>query len=555
MPMRFPVLVLLGLIAACSPAPAGGDADVGSNDASDVLDDIATDTVTCQPAWLQPFQPSPRARFPAAFLWGSATAAYQIEGGLGNTNWGEWERRGHIARGERSDDGPRSYQFVDDDIRILRDSHQNAYRFGIEWARLFPTRASWDRCRNATAVNRATECRAAASSEGLAYYHHLLSELRAASITALVTLQHFTFPTYIDDLALDWHTQGWMSPTIAQELGLWAEFAGREFGGEVDWWVTLNEPFGVLATAYLGAVHPPGRAAEFDSLPTLGMNMIRSHVAMYDALRTTDTTVAMPTGPVTPARAMNVSIAQHIRAFYPHNCVSRADRLAAERLHYLLNAMFFDAIVRGNVDLNFNGTIDPGEPSNDPAYRGRAEYIGVNYYTLTDVQSNNAIPILRAIPQPDSLDHGLPKTEFGWDIYPRGLVELLNWAGTYGLPVLVTENGLADAMGVNRARYLADHAAAIAVAIQAGVRVLGYFHWSLLDNFEWSAGYCPRFGLYRTDFNSPMRTRTAGPGVDVYRSIIMAGEVTDDLLRAQPMYRTPAMFCDTGPSGTPDAGM
>jgi len=543
------------LVPACAPAQSVGDADASDAAADASTDDIATDTTTCTPGWIEPFQPSPRARFPAGFLWGSATAPYQIEGGLGGTDWAEWERRGRVVRGERADDGPRSFQFVDDDVRILRESEQNAYRVGVEWARVFPTRAAWDRCRNAPVATRASECTAAASVEGLAYYHRVLSLLRAANITAMVTLQHFSLPAYIDDLSQDWHTQAWMRPTIVQDLAIWAEFAAREFGGDVDWWITLNEPFIVMPAGYLYGVHPPGRTAEFSSLAALGLTMIRAHVAMFDAIHANDTTVAVTSGPLMPARAANVSIAHHVRAFFPHNCVSRADRASADRLEGLLNRLFFDAIVRGNVDLDLSGTIEAGEPMNDPAYRGRADYLGVNYYSLTDVQSNNAIPVLRGIPLPDSLDRGLPKTDFGWDIYPRGFVQVLNWAGTYGLPVVVTENGLADAAGVNRPRFIAEHLAAVAVAIQAGVRVLGYFHWSLLDNFEWAAGYCPRFGLYRTDYTSPMRTRTAGPGVDVYRSIIRAGEVTDALLQAQPMYRTPATFCASAPSILGDAGM
>lgn len=544
--------LFLWLLTGCpSPRPADGG-DATSDAVSDTVTDV--DFPDATPPWLEPYTPAPRARVPEHFLWGSATAPYQIEGMLEHTDWGEWERMGRIVGGARASDGPQSLRHITEDVRTLTESGQNAYRFGIEWARLFPTRDAWNLCRNADERSHQETCRNAASSEGLRYYHTLLDTLRAQGITPLVTLQHFTLPSYINDLSMDWRTQGWMRAEIVQDLARYASFVAGEYGSKVDWWVTINEPLVVATVGYLDGRTPPGQVLQFDAVLQVAQNMIRAHAAMYDAIHRADTMVAATQGPVMPLRPAMVSIAHHVRRFYGARPGNMLDEAAARRADQLFNRLFIEAIVHGNLDRNANGTLDPGEPMNDPSLRGRADYIGINYYSLTAVVHNSAIPILRGLPQPDERDRGLPKTEFGWDIYPRGFQDVLEWAGTYGLPVIVTENGIADSMDVNRPRFLVEHIAAMCAAIHRGVRVVGYFHWSTFDNFEWVAGYCPRFGLYSVDYTDPMRPRRARPSAMLYRQIIQAGEVSDALLSAQPPYRSATMFCPSMVTGMRDGG-
>jgi beta-glucosidase len=548
---------------ACSSTPAPPDAADAqpSADATDITlppdaPDDSAPVDACAPPWSAPFTPTPRAHFPASFLWGSATAPYQIEGGLDNTDWGQWDLSGHAARMDHANDGPHSLTQYTQDIAALTATGQNAYRMGIEWARVFPTRAAWDACHGATgdAAARAATCHAAASPEGLAYYHTVLAAVRAAHITPLVTLQHFSLPTYLSDLSQDWMTQGWMRGDIADHFAAWAGFVASEYGGEVDWWVTINEPMVVATVGYLDGHAPPGQRLQIDAIVTVVNHMVRAHVAAYDAIHANDTRTAESAGPITPLRPALVSIAQHVRRFFGARCTDRRDATAADRADALFNRLFYEAIVRGNLDANANGTLDPGEPANDPALRGRADYVGINYYSLTAMLNNAAIPLLGALPQDDTVERGLPKTDYGWDIYPRGFVDELTWAGSYALPIVITENGIADATGANRPRFIAEHLAALAYAIQAGVNVVGYFHWSVIDNFEWTAGYCPRFGLYAVDFTDPNRARSPRPGADVFRAIIQAGEVSDALLAAQPAYTRPSAFCPLGVSGL-DGGM
>lgn len=510
-------LLLLALVVACNPSsPDTGDAGDAGDDAGP------------QGVWLTPLDPNPRGPFPAGFMFGSSTSAYQIEGGLSSiTDFGAWEYADggtHIANGDHADDGPKSRQNYAQDIAALVATHQNAYRFGLEWARLFPTKTAWDACR---AAGTLAGCEAAADATELAYYKDLLAQLKSHAITPLVTLWHSTFPIYENDPAQDWHTQGWLSPTIGQDLAAWAGFAAGEFGADVKWWLTLNEPFIAIEGDYIDGSGPPGVVDQLPALQQALSAMVHAHAAMYDAIHAAEPTAM-------------VSITQDVHLYYGQTPGNAADDQSAKEFSYLSNAVFLNAIVNGDFDANLNRTIDPGEASADPTLKGRADYIGVNYYGFSIVRGYPGFPLVDGVALDDREDHGLPKNDLGWDIYPRGLGEALDFAATYKLPIVITENGLADATDANRPRFVAEHLAELAAKIAQGVDVRGYFHWSTIDNFEWSSGFCPRFGLFSVNYTDPARARTGRPSATVYQQIIDQNQVTDALLAAQPAYSVTA---------------
>jgi beta-glucosidase/6-phospho-beta-glucosidase/beta-galactosidase len=548
------IVACAALVSGCSPPPAPQPVlDASDAVASDATSDIVEQDTTLDaqdtgvdagvPPWLEPWQPGPRARPPSGFLWGSATAGYQIEGQLSNTDWGIWEQLGRVINNDRADDGPQSYTRWMDDVRVLQESGQTAYRFGVEWARLFPTQESWEACRNAVgnASARVMTCRMAASADGKRYYHQLIDALRASTprIVPMVTIHHWVMPDYIADPRMDYRTQGWMNERMRTDMALYAAVVAAEYGDKVDWYVTINEPLVHVLAGYLDGRFPPGRSLD------------------VEAGKTHDRTIAEPSGgPISPARESYVSIAQHIRRIYPATPGSTNDTRAANRADWLNHRLFLEAIIRGNLDANGDGTVGPGEPSNDPTLRGRVDYLGVNYYGMTLIRANPAIPLVGGLPVNEELDRGLPKTEFGWDIYPKGFEEVLvTYGNEYRLPIVITENGVADSSDAIRPRFLLEHLAAMFSAMQRGANVVGYFHWSTIDNFEWVGGYCPHFGLYTVDFSNPTRPRTARPSAMLYRDIIRSGEVTDAQLAAAPPYRRPARFCP-GTVGTSvaDAG-
>ena len=309
--MRRSLALVAALAFGCREAPPpGADAATADRPADAALNDLGGDVTdagapadagmdAAPPPTIEPFAPNPRGRFPLGFLWGSATAPYQIEGGLGNTDWGAWERMpGRILGGDRADNGPRSFERFAADLDALVASGQNSYRLGIEWARIFPTRDAWMRCQSAASMPLSqftAACRAAASAEGVAYYHRVLRAMADRRLVPMVTLQHFTLPDYLHDINADAGMQGWNRSEIINEFAAWARFAGAEYGAEVDWWVTINEPVVTVAGGFLQGVFPPGRSTDFTSARIILRHMTLAHARAYDALHEAEGPIVLRT--------------------------------------------------------------------------------------------------------------------------------------------------------------------------------------------------------------------------------------------------------------------
>ena len=465
--------------------------------------------------------------FPQGFLWGSATSAFQTEKGLVHTDWSKWVATpGKIKRGETPDvGGPDSLNHIDDDIRALKDSGQNAYRFSLEWGRIYPTRAAFD----------ADTPDAAA----IAAYDGLLTKLRAANIRPLVTLLHYSLPDYLSTPA---NTQGWEHPDATS---LFVKFCSRmaaRFKDKVDDWVTINEPLLVSFSGYVAGTYPPGVVG--DTLRAFNVTRIqaRAHALAYDAIHTADNVSA--SGADAGEAPARVSVAVHSSTFHPFNRLDPADVSAAAHVDYVWNRWFLNAIVKGDWDDDFDEKYDgPNDQQGMASLKGRADYIGVNYYsdTLVSATQEPKIPVINAALITEHLNSGRPTTDFAWDIYPEGLRTVLLEANDYGLPILITENGLADASDKNRPRFIAEHVYQAGWAMQQGVKLLGYFHWSLVDNFEWDSGYCPKFGFYSVDPKTA--ARTARPSAAAYKALIEAGTLRRDQMSLLPVYSAPT-FCE-----------
>jgi beta-glucosidase/6-phospho-beta-glucosidase/beta-galactosidase len=463
--------------------------------------------------------------FPAKFLWGSATAAFQVEKGDSHTDWAHWVAMpGKIKNGDVPDvGGPDALNHEDDDIAALKGSGQNAYRFSIEWARLYPTAAAFSAdTPDPTAV---------------AAYDALLTKLVAAGITPVVTLMHFALPDYLDDVTQPTQPQGWEVQATSDMFVQYASRIAARWGSKVDYWVTLNEPLVDALLGYLQASYPPG--VFFDINRTLAVIKAEAvaHTRAYDAIHAADTVDADGDGV-----AALVSVAAHQRTFHPLDPASADDAAAVVRVEYLWNRWFLNVIVKGDWDDNLNGNLtDPGDKQADPSLKGRADYIGVNYYsdTLVSAHRGIVIPVINAAVQQDHLPTGRPETDVAWDIYPEGFGTVLDEAATYGRPILVTENGLADRADRNRPRFLMEHLYQLGWAIQRGADVRGYLHWSLMDNFEWISGFCPKFGFDSVD--PVTAARTARPSADVYGRVIQAGKVSTSDIQPLAPYATPTI--------------
>ena len=450
--------------------------------------------------------------FPDGFLWGTATAGFQTEAGARpgdsdhHADWWEWVRDpANIAAGRVSGDlpetGPGSWSLHHRDAELAHRLGQNAHRMSIEWSRIFPNGHP--------------------DEAAVGHYREVLEELHRRGMQAFVTLNHFTLPLRLHDpiAARDAFAgrdpndpipqiggpAGWLDPAIAGEFGRYASFLARGLGDLVDCWIPINEPMVVAIGGYVslpdGHQFPPG-AISFPAVLAAVENMVAAHAAAYDAIH-----AAIP--------GAQVGLVQNMIAFTPADPEREADVRGTQHADQLFNRMFLDAAA------------------------SKADFIGVNYYfrgrvTGLDKPLAEDIPLLdfvaatayRTEHSPDLPECPGECSDFGSEIHPEGFRQVLDTAASYALPLYVTENGIADADDSRRARFLHDHLAVLAQAIAEGVDVRGYFHWSLVDNFEWAHGLAMKFGLHSYDAVSLERVPRPSAALfqDVCKTNKIAGE-------------------------------
>ena len=462
--------------------------------------------------------------FPKNFMWGSSTAGFQVEKGDSNTDWSRWVASGKIASGDSPDvAGPDALAHIDDDIAALTASGQTAYRFSIEWGRVYPTLADF--------------MSDTPDPAGVAIYTTLLQKLQAAHIKPLVTLVHFALPSWLSDgtPATMAQPQGWERPETLGYFATWCSRAAKRWGGQVDWWATINEPLPYVLGGYVQGSFPPGVVLDLTRAFDVVKIEARAHARCFDAIHAADTIDADGDG-----KAAWVSVAKHQRTFHPYDATSAGDAAATAHVAYLWNKWFLAAIVKGDWDDKLDGDTNPSDVTHDATLAGRADYLGINYYSDTLISATVGLklppPISAAVYQAN-MPTSRPKTDFGWDIYPEGLGVVLDEAAAYGLPLVVTENGIADGRDVNRSRFLLEHLYQLGWAIQRGDPVVGYFHWALVDNFEWASGFCPHFGLLSYDRSTG--ARSAKKSLGVYRSVATSGKLTSAQVAAADAYVAP----------------
>jgi beta-glucosidase len=424
------------------------------------------------------------------FLLGAATSAHQIEGGTRN-DWTVWETgrypdgTPHVAGGASAARAADSWNLWRADVAALQQLGANMYRLGIEWSRLEPTEGAWDEA-------------------AAARYREMFAGLRAAGIKPMVTLFHFTLPPWVAARGgLDWDG----APAA---LAAFAGRAGAAFGDLVDWWCTLNEPNVYVAKGYLAGQWPPGVRDPARAVRAMAAFM-RAHGLMTQALRAADRTDADGDG-----HATRIGIAHNVRVFDPRSW-NPIDHLVASAADDFYNEQFLDAVARGRVHAKIPRVLEIDEPF--PALAGSFDFLGLNYYTRELVVGHlRGDKIYESVTAP-----GRPQNDMGWEIYPEGLYRVLKRYAARGWPILVTENGLADARGDKRPDFLRTHIYALDRARAEGVNVIGYLFWSLIDNFEWSHGYDGRFGLFTIDFaGDPALTRSPTAAVETFREAARA---------------------------------
>jgi beta-galactosidase len=486
------------------------------------------------------------AQFPPGFLWGTATAGFQVEMGASpssndpNTDYWAWLHHPqniaqHLVSGDLPEDGPGSYDLYPTDVKLAQRLKTNAFRMGIEWSRIFPHSTRQVDATGGINESVLHQLDAIANQDAVAHYRQMLETVRRRHLTPFVTLEHFTLPLWVHDpiatraalqkapgldtLPADLGpAPGWLDPDIADEFAKYAAYVAWKYGDLVDFWTPINEPIVVVVGGFIGvgiSGSPPG-VLNFAAARQALLNMVTANGKVYDAVHAFDRTDA------------NVGLVQNLVSFAPTDPANPLDVAAVPTADYLFNRLFINATVRGQIDANADTVIQPSEVHPDLA--GKADFVGVNYYlraktTGLGFSLSTTLPInfLPTISYRSPLNPSAPPcptecTDIGWEIYPEGLRQELELAGSYGLPVYITENGIADADDDQRPGYLLRHLAVLQQAIADGIAdVRGYFHWSLIDNLEWTSGYFPKFGLFTYDHDSLVRTTR--PSAWLYRQI------------------------------------
>ncbi|MDR2723230.1 MAG: family 1 glycosylhydrolase [Cellulomonadaceae bacterium] len=463
-------------------------------------------------------------QMPADFLFGTATAAQQIEGaahegGREDSIWDAFCRvPGAVVHGDTVDVACDHYHRMPQDVALMKSLNLDTYRFSTSWARVQP---------GGRAVN----------AEGLAFYDRLVDELLEADILPWVTLYHWDLPQ-----ALEERLGGWANRDVAYRFAEYAQIVHSALSDRVKAWTTLNEPWCASYLSYIGGEHAPGRMDRAAGVAA-GHHLLLGHGLAVDAMKAAD-----PNSVV--GLTLNMT---HADAADPTN----ADDIAMAVKHDgMFNRAFIDPVIRGVYADDVRGWL--GDDLTAVEQDGDLDIIstpidvlGINYYngscigateqtvpegavviknSAEGVRDTDAGPLRETqppTPAPQGIYHysrGLPTTAMGWEVQPEGLTRLLDrvhrdYTGPRGIALYVTENGAAydetpDADGFvddsdTRLAYIDAHLRAIKDAIDLGVDVRGYFAWSLMDNFEWAHGYSKRFGLVRTNYETQDRSPKA----------------------------------------------
>jgi beta-galactosidase len=472
--------------------------------------------------------------FPAGFHWGVAHSGFQAEGGPNspvdpNSDWYSWvhdpiNQLLGLTRGV-PENGPGAYVNYDTDAQLARDElGMNSFRMGIEWSRIFPdSTASVDISDEGGVVSLADlqALDTLANQREVAHYRDVLASLRAHGLEPMVTVTHFTLPTWVHDpittralgqFGLPAPAAGWLSPSTPVEFEKYAAYLAWKYGDQVDNWATLNEPFPPVLTQFfalpgLVPAWPPGLIRP-DLASTFLVNQAKGHVAAYDAIHAWDTTVATAGQP-----AAFVGFTNNMVPARPANPVNPLDVRAADAWNQTFNRWFPNAVIDGWVDANLDGIKASDEIH--PEMANKVDFMGVQYYGSQPMQGFGFAPI-PGLPFLQGLPIRCAATsptcsDFNQPIDPGGFREVLETAASYRVPLWVTENGIADAGDSKRPSYLVNHIAIVQDLIAHGMDIRGYTYWSFVDNLEWSEGYDLRFGLYGSDPATPEPERTPKP--------------------------------------------
>lgn len=441
--------------------------------------------------------------FPKKFRFGFATVAYQSEGTMRSdssrvrSNWSQWEDLGKIEGRQHNDHGNGFFDGYPVEFERAADLGATAFSYAIDWSRLEPKRGKFDDNERDRIVN-------------------IVKEMRKHGLHPLIVLFHWVTPAWVQSPftgvdMLSAPNQDFVDAFLELE-----DYIVPALSGLVDEWVTFEEPYSIIAGEYLTGLMPPGKVYDFDAAKKVFVNLLYLHARSYHRLKALDTIDADGDG-----IAANIGWENGAYPTVPLDPTNPADVDAAKRLDYLLNHQFLTGIIKGDVDPEGEG--DRAENHSiwhDSSLANTLDWIGLNYYNPVPVKASNETP-WGAIPILDvrQYDVNRPHSDLYQEIDAHGLRSVIEEYSAYGLPIVITENGLADADDDQRPHYLVDHLQTVAQAIADGYDVRGYYCWTISDNFEWQLGTKARFGVFSVDYSKPGFPRTRTRSAEIFKDI------------------------------------
>ncbi|MFH1807825.1 MAG: family 1 glycosylhydrolase [Pseudomonadota bacterium] len=519
-----PSLIVLGVLGACEPQPAF----VG-------------------------------VRFPDSFSFGTANAAWQVCGDQGvagpvESNWSRWAAMGRIAGGQSNAVGNRFCEIYDEEFDRSVELGLGVFRLSADWPRIEPERGVFIDAELDALVDQ-------------------LEAARARGLEPVLTLYHWAVPLWVQNPDPDW--PGGRVDLLAdrhsdvdQAFDTYVRRIIPRVKHLVDTYTVLNEPLSVISAGYLNGLFPPGRVLDIAGAASVGINLVHMQARAYDAIHALDDVDADGRdGPCWVGLTMTAN------AFDPVDSGNRAQVFGAKRISYLFNDWIMNALTSGALDVDLDGRVD--NPDTDPpervdaALRGRMDFVGVQYYGPVRVDDHELFVDffpMYGLPLLDVQHYApaLPHNGMGREIRAAGLRDTLELYAQWKLPIVITENGtttnlrpVRDDTGTvlelprapeQAAMYLVEHLWELGRAIDRGIDVRGYYHWTLSDNFEWAEGTDQRFGAYSVDVEDPLMPRTRNAMGDALAEVARARGIDEALWSRHVRDRYPS---DTRAGGEP----
>ena len=441
--------------------------------------------------------------FPNNFMWGTATAAHQVEGNNTNNNWYRFEHqkdsngKPRIHNNDKSGLAADHWNRYKEDIDLMNELGVKYYRFSIEWSKIEPKNGIFN-------------------EKALEHYRELCTTLIDSGLTPVVTLHHFTHPIWFEDLG------GFEKEENIKHYLEFSEFVFNKLSDLVPFWCTINEPAVYVSQGYFNGVFPPGKKDPVLAGQVM-KNLLSAHVAVFRHLKT------LPNG-------MNVQIGlvKNITQFDPLRRWHILDWYFSGILNDIFTNNTINLLTTGDFNFYLPGMANISYKNTDAI--GAIDFIGLNYYSRWHVKGhlNTATPFTFET-RPEDIQTDMP-----YSIYPEGFYRAIQTISKLNKPIIITENGIADNKDDRRELFIERYLYALYKAIMDGYDIRGYFYWTLMDNFEWAEGYAMKFGLYEVDFTTQKRELRKGslafskivkqPGADKRGYIVSVGDQAPDLL-------------------------